>query len=62
MEAIKDQVLKIIKKMPEDVTVDEIMSELHFKLQVDRGLQELDRGKSISHETVKKRVSKWLAK
>ena len=58
MEIVRDQVLKIIKRMPEEVTIDEITSALYFKLQVDRGLQELDEGKSISHETLKRRVSR----
>ncbi len=60
MENVRDQVLKIIKKMPARVTVDEIMSELYFKLQVDRGIQEVDEGRVVSHEHVKKRVSRWL--
>lgn len=62
MAGIKEQVLKMIESLPENITVDEIMAELYFKLQVDAGLKELDEGKGIPHEEVEKRMSKWLSK
>lgn len=62
MAEIKEQVLKMIESLPDDVTVDEIMAELYFKLQVDAGLMELDEGKGIPHEEVERRMSKWLSK
>ena len=48
--------------MPDDVSIDDIMEELYFKLQVNRGLQELDDGKGIPHEEVEKKVQQWLSK
>jgi predicted transcriptional regulator len=62
MTGIKHQVIQMIQSLPEDVSVDDIMAELYFKLQVDAGLKELDEGKGIPHEEVEKRVSKWLKK
>ena len=47
--------------MPDEVTVDDIFSELYFKLQVDSGLKELDEGKGIPHQQVKERMSKWIS-
>ncbi len=62
MGAVKDQAIKIIQSLPEDVSLDEIMAKLYFKLQVDAGLMELDEGKGIAHEEVEKRMAKWLTK
>ncbi|MBI2875567.1 MAG: hypothetical protein HYY20_01655 [Candidatus Tectomicrobia bacterium] len=62
MEGLKQQVIQMIQALPEDVTVDDIMAELYFKLQVDTGLEELDEGKGIPHEEVEKRMSRWLTK
>jgi predicted transcriptional regulator len=62
MECIKDEVIKMISRMPDDVSIDDIMEELYFKLQVNRGLQELDDGKGIPHEDVEKKAQKWLSK
>jgi len=60
MAGIKQQVIQMIQSLPEDVTVDDIVAELYFKLQVDAGLKELDDGKGIPHEEIEKRMSKWL--
>lgn len=62
MAGIKQQVIQIIQSLPDNVTIDDIMAELYFKLQVDAGLKELDEGKGIPHEEIEKRMSKWLAK
>ena len=44
MRATKEKVIQLIQQLPDDVTVDDIFSELYFKLQVDSGLRELDEG------------------
>jgi predicted transcriptional regulator len=62
MAGVKEQVIKMIQSLPEDITVDDVMAELYFKLQVDAGLKELDEGKGVPHEDVEKRMSKWLTK
>ncbi|VGO21440.1 hypothetical protein [Pontiella sulfatireligans] len=60
MSVLKDSVVNMVKDMPDDSTLDDIMAELYFKTQVDAGLKELDGGKGIPHEEVEKRMGKWL--
>ncbi len=60
MAVIKDQVIEMIKNLPEDVSVEEIMAELYFRYQVDEGLRQLDEGQGIPHEEIEKRMAKWL--
>lgn len=60
MHNIKSQVIEMIKGLPENITLDDIMEELYFKSHVDAGLKELDEGKGIPHEEVESRFSKWL--
>lgn len=62
MAGVKQQVIEMIQGLPDEVSLDNIMAELYFKLQVDSGLKELDEGKSIPQEEVEKRMSKWLQK
>jgi hypothetical protein len=40
----------MIRALPDDSTVDNIMEELYFHIQVDRCLKELDEGKGIPHQ------------
>lgn len=42
----KQAVLKMIERMPEQSSVEDIMYELYFRQRVDRGLKELARGKN----------------
>lgn len=62
MAGVKEQVIHMIQSLPENATIDDIMAELYFRLQVDAGLKELDEGKGIPHEEVQKRMSRWLTK
>jgi hypothetical protein len=62
MNKEKDQVIEMIRQLPDESTVDDIMEELYFRMQVDRGIKELDEGKGILHRDVRDRLSRWLEK
>lgn len=56
----KEAVIEIIKRLPESVTVPDIVAELCFRQQVDEGLRELDAGQGIPHEEARKQLAPWL--
>ncbi len=56
----KQTALKIISRMPDDASLEDIMYELYFRQRVDRGLRELQEGKTLSHQVVKRSLAKWL--
>ena len=58
--SIKQQVLEVIQKLPDSVTLDDIVEELYFNRKVEAGLKELDEGQGIGHEEVEQRLSGWL--
>ena len=60
MGKLKENVIKMIRRMPDDVSLADIMAELYFRQKVDEGLRELDEGKGIPHDQVKERMRKWL--
>ena len=59
MKQEKKAALELIRRLPEDVTTSDIMEELYFKAQVDKGLRDVAEGRVISHEALKKRMAKW---
>ena len=61
MSPVKQQIIEMIKSLPDETTLDDIMAELYFRMKVDAGLKELDEGKAISHEEAQKRLSPWLS-
>ena len=62
MAGVKEQMIRLIEGLPDDVTLDDLMAELYFRIKVDSGLMELDEGKGIPHHEVKERMAKWLRK
>ena len=58
---IKEAVLEMISRMPDDASVADIMAELYFRQKVDEGLRQLDSGQGIPHEDAKARLAKWLS-
>ena len=62
MSKVKSQIIKMIKDLPEEVSIDDIIAELYFRLQIDKGLKQLDEGNYISHKEVVERMSKWTNK
>ena len=51
----------MIRRMPDDASVPDIMAELYFRQKVDEGLRQLDAGDGIDHEEAKKRLAPWLS-
>lgn len=56
----KETVIDMIQRLPNDVTVADIMAELYFRQKVDKGLRQLDAGEGVDHDEAKKRSGKWL--
>jgi predicted transcriptional regulator len=57
---IKQDVIKLIQDLPEDVTLEDIMTELYVRAKIEDGIKQLDQGKALSHDKVKERMNKWL--
>ncbi len=61
MEAdAKKAALKVIQSMPDGASLEDIIYALYFRQRVDRGLDDLERGKTLSHDAVKENLAKWL--
>lgn len=56
---VKEEVIQLIEKMPDDCTVEDILYELYLKQKVDKGLQDIKEGRVVKHEEVKQRMAKW---
>lgn len=58
----KDMVLEVVRELPDGVTLDEIIEELHILAAIRRGEEAADAGRVISHEELKKKVASWITK
>jgi hypothetical protein len=56
----KEAILEMIRRLPDNVTVADVMAELYFRQKVDQGLRELDEAKGVSHGQARDRLQKWF--
>lgn len=54
----REDVIRIIKELPETATTEDIMRKLYDRLKIEKGINELDRENSVSHQQVKETMSK----
>jgi len=52
----REQILDALQDLPSDATFDDAIERLVFLAKIDAGLAELDQGKGIPHEEVKRRL------
>lgn len=52
----RQKILEALQDLPEDATVDDAIERLIFLARVEAGLAELDAGRGIPHEEVKRRL------
>jgi len=60
IESTKEKIIKAITELPDEMTIEDAMERLYFLYKVEKGLQQANEGKKISHDQAKKRMQKWL--
>lgn len=58
----KQEVLELLKDMPEEVEVDEIMYRLYLRQKLEAAEKDVREGNLLSHEDVVKKTSSWFQK
>lgn len=55
----KNEIIKLIERLPDNATEADVMEELYFRLQVDKGLNDAKEGRVITHAELKDRIAEW---
>jgi len=55
----KEKLIATINDMPQDFDLEVLMEKLIFIEKVEKGLEQLSSGNTITHEQVKQRVKQW---
>lgn len=59
--SVKEQVIKMIEDLPNNVTLEDIHEQLSVKLKIEKGISKLNNGEYYSHAEVKEKCAKWLS-
>jgi len=57
--SVKERMVQIIEAQPEDSSFDEILRELVFARMIERGLEDVDQGRMLSREELRREVESW---
>lgn len=57
---VKKQVMKTIREMPEEFSVDDAIEQLIVLNKIENARQEIKEGKGLTTTQAKKKLQKWL--
>lgn len=60
MFTAKQEVMELLKGLPDTSTLEEIQYHLYVRQKVQRGIQDVEEGRTYSQEEVEKRMEKWI--
>lgn len=52
MSTARDEAIKLIARLPEEVSWDDIMYRIYVKRKIEEGLKAAAEGRTVSHEEV----------
>ena len=58
----KEAVLEVVRQLPDEMSVDDIIEHLTILAALRRAEEEIDAGRGVPHDEVKKRIASWLTK
>jgi predicted transcriptional regulator len=52
----KERIRATVDALPDNVTVEQAIERLYFLAKIERGLEQADAGKTVSHDEAKRRL------
>ena len=62
MHSAKAEVIEILKGLPDNSTLEEIQYHLYVRQKIERGITDIEEGRTFTQEDMERRMEKWLEK
>lgn len=62
MQTAKQEVGKLLARLPDNCSIEDIQYHLYVLQKIERGLMDAKRGRVYTQKKVESRMSKWLEK
>ena len=62
MGRAKEEVRKLLDQLPDDSSFEDIQYHIYVREKIQRGLEDVRAGRTLSEEEVEQRMSRWLGK
>ncbi len=61
MQTAKEEVIQLLKDLPDNSTLEEIQYHLYVRQKIQRGIKDVEEGRMYTQEEMEKRMEKWRA-
>jgi hypothetical protein len=62
MSNLKENVSEMIRRMPDDASLEDMQYHLYVLEKLQRGQADIRDGEGVCHKEAKERLAKWLTK
>jgi predicted transcriptional regulator len=62
MSTAKEEVRKMLERLPDDSSFEDIQYHIYVREKIERGLNDIESDRLLPQEEVERRMSKWLEK
>jgi hypothetical protein len=62
MQTPKEEVMELLKALPDNSTIEEIQYHLYVRQKIERGIKDIEQGRTYTQGEMERRMEKWLAK
>ena len=62
MQTAKEEVMELLKSLPDNSTLEQIQYHLYVRQKIQRGLEDVEEGRTYTQKEMERRMEKWLAK
>ena len=62
MQKIKQAVSKLLNRLPDDCSLEDVQYHLYVLQKIEHGLKDAEEGRVYTQEEIEKRMAKWLEK
>ncbi len=60
MNAAKEEVMRILERLPDDASLEDIQYHIYVRQKIDHGLEDIEAGRTLTEEEFDQRMAKWL--
>jgi predicted transcriptional regulator len=61
MGTVKDDVRELLRKLPDDCTLEDVQYHLYILEKIRRGVEDADAGRTLTQDDVGAQLSEWLS-
>ena len=61
MQSAKEELMQLLKDLPDNSTLEEIQYHIYVRQKIQRGIKDVQDGRIYAQEEMEKRMEKWRA-